>query len=439
MKHSIAPAPPLFLLLFFTLFGPPASILADTIEWTGGGDGISWTDPLNWTPEQVPGAADDAVIGAAFADVEVNIPGTRSIASLDAASSLRLSSGTLTITGPGQIGGDLVLVNNTTLTMQGAGADLTVAGAVDVPNANLRALDGATIDFSSVTAITRSSNGNRTWEARGAGSVIDLSGLQTLVGRSYISSATTFLAREGGFIDLATLPSVGGGTIHFNVQDAGSVIDLSALTTFSGYMWSSVAGFTAINSGTLTAPLLTVVSSANLVLDGTGSMATTQIQTWNSGTLIVDFPGLAFDSLTQLVNARLELRGHVPALPALANIDSCTILISGGVTLNLPLVTSYTNGSNETREISVSGTGSRLELPNLTTMQGYSYIGRNTDVLANAGGVIDLPALTTVLSGAMWYKADGDGSRIQLPLLESSTATSGAPARASARSTAACW
>jgi hypothetical protein len=421
------------------LFGPPASILADTIEWTGGGDGISWTDPLNWTPEQVPGAADDAVIGAAFADVEVNIPGTRSIASLDAASSLRLSSGTLTITGPGQIGGDLVLVNNTTLTMQGAGADLTVAGAVDVPNANLRALDGATIDFSSVTAITRSSNGNRTWEARGAGSVIDLSGLQTLVGRSYISSATTFLAREGGFIDLATLPSVGGGTIHFNVQDAGSVIDLSALTTFSGYMWSSVAGFTAINSGTLTAPLLTVVSSANLVLDGTGSMATTQIQTWNSGTLIVDFPGLAFDSLTQLVNARLELRGHVPALPALANIDSCTILISGGVTLNLPLVTSYTNGSNATREISVSGTGSRLELPNLTTMQGYSYISRNTDVLANAGGVIDLPALTTVFSGAMWYKADGDGSRIQLPLLESSTATSGAPARASARSTAACW
>jgi hypothetical protein len=102
-------------------------------------------------------------------------------------------------------------------------------------------------------------------------------------------------------------------------------------------------------------------------------------------------------------------------------------------------VTSYTNGSNATREISVSGTGSRLELPNLTTMQGYSYIGRNTDVLANAGGVIDLPALTTVLSGAMWYKADGDGSRIQLPLLESSTATSGAPARASARSTAACW
>src|SRR5713101_4695208 len=39
--------------------------LAPTANWTGMGDGSSWTDAQNW--DHVPGPGDDAVIGSDFA------------------------------------------------------------------------------------------------------------------------------------------------------------------------------------------------------------------------------------------------------------------------------------------------------------------------------------------------------------------------------------
>jgi len=36
--------------------------LAQTISWDGGGDGVSWSDPLNWSGDQLPGPTNDVVI-----------------------------------------------------------------------------------------------------------------------------------------------------------------------------------------------------------------------------------------------------------------------------------------------------------------------------------------------------------------------------------------
>jgi hypothetical protein len=49
-----------FLLgVLLLVVGP---IHAAEVSWTGGGDGISFNDAANWTPQSVPGAADHAQI-----------------------------------------------------------------------------------------------------------------------------------------------------------------------------------------------------------------------------------------------------------------------------------------------------------------------------------------------------------------------------------------
>ena len=52
----------LTLALASLLAGTFTSALGTTITWDGGGGDLSWQNPLNWSGDQVPGSADDAVI-----------------------------------------------------------------------------------------------------------------------------------------------------------------------------------------------------------------------------------------------------------------------------------------------------------------------------------------------------------------------------------------
>src|SRR5436305_768373 len=37
-------------------------VLLSAVAWTGGGDGVNWTDPANWSGGALPGAADDVLM-----------------------------------------------------------------------------------------------------------------------------------------------------------------------------------------------------------------------------------------------------------------------------------------------------------------------------------------------------------------------------------------
>ena len=39
-----------------------ARFLLSTVSWDGGGDGVSWNDPRNWSNDSLPTASDDVVI-----------------------------------------------------------------------------------------------------------------------------------------------------------------------------------------------------------------------------------------------------------------------------------------------------------------------------------------------------------------------------------------
>src|SRR5687767_1497825 len=72
--------------------------LLATVAWDGGGNGTSWTDPLNWSGNTIPTSADDITIPAGVSG-GVRIGGaTASARSLVASSDISIATfGSLTV------------------------------------------------------------------------------------------------------------------------------------------------------------------------------------------------------------------------------------------------------------------------------------------------------------------------------------------------------
>ncbi len=82
----------LLSLLLPALFLGLPSVAHAQISWTGGGDGTSWSDSANWSPQTVPGPGDDVVV-----DLNLNSGYTVEISSPRTVDSLRLASGDATL------------------------------------------------------------------------------------------------------------------------------------------------------------------------------------------------------------------------------------------------------------------------------------------------------------------------------------------------------
>src|SRR5690606_5495176 len=82
----------------------------------------------------------------------------------------------------------------------------------------------------------------------------------------------------------------------------------------------------------------------------------------------------AFPSLINVTNGAISLqRQAMIEAPLLASIDGASFFAIDGSVLNLPAATSYsqaTNAANLHQYWRVSGAGSRLNLPSLTTIEG---------------------------------------------------------------------
>src|SRR5687767_5453104 len=71
--------------------------LLAAVSWDGGGDGVNWTNNLNWSSNAVPGPNDDVTISVA-ANPTVLVPsGTQSIRSLVSDEAIRTTGGTIAI------------------------------------------------------------------------------------------------------------------------------------------------------------------------------------------------------------------------------------------------------------------------------------------------------------------------------------------------------
>ncbi len=70
-------------------------LFAQTVSWDGGGDGVSWHDPLNWSADVLPGSSNDVTINLAGAAVRFQGPNA-AVRSVTCSRPFVLAGGSLT-------------------------------------------------------------------------------------------------------------------------------------------------------------------------------------------------------------------------------------------------------------------------------------------------------------------------------------------------------
>ncbi len=240
-----------------------------------------------------------------------------------------------------------------------------------------------------------------TLEATGAGSILNLSHITTLVGGTVFASGASFEALAGGNVKLTAVPSISGQAL-FKSDGTNSSLNLSALTTIA----TGDNGFTSTlqctNGGTILDSLLTTMSGLTLVLDGTAIMSTSQ--------------------MTSLTSGQINVSGGTPNFAGMTNINASGATVSNGATLALPAVTSYAGPTVEltTVTLEATGSGSTLDLSHITSLVGGTVFASGVTIEALAGGNLKLTQLVTV-SGQVLLKSDGAGSVLDLADLTSVT------------------
>ncbi|MBL8483215.1 MAG: DUF4347 domain-containing protein, partial [Rhodocyclaceae bacterium] len=280
--------------------------LLANVSWDGGGDGVSWSDPLNWSNNLLPGAGDDVSIAAAAGDPAINIGNTAGLvtvnslnssrpltlgtgATLQAASSITmqrnitLNGGTIsggTLIGAG--GAKLVATGNggtlNGVTLQGqAGSTLpvvldatgypnfvTVTGNLTLDNAKVNLQNYGRLDFTGATATLGGNgqvffgdnNGNNGLRMATAGGQLTIGAGITVTGSG---GTVGYVSGWGGSsnVSVVNLGNIGpdrAGSINI----AGSSLNnLGTLSVNGGSLnvatttWTNAGGTIAVASGTL--------------------------------------------------------------------------------------------------------------------------------------------------------------------------------------------
>src|SRR5262249_12764102 len=139
----------------------------------------------------------------------------------------------------------------------------------DIDGTSIIVSGGVNVAFPAVASYTNLSTGNdqyRTLQASGAGSVLDLHNILSITNGTAYDTNLTILAEAGGTVNLSgttqiTDPAAGDQRVRaINVEaiSSGSVVNLSALTTFQD-------NFAGSNGGDQRFSTLTV-SNAGIIL-----------------------------------------------------------------------------------------------------------------------------------------------------------------------------
>ncbi len=274
-----------------TTFSATAA-LGITLSWNNAGGG-SWSDPANWTPNQVPGAADTVVIDLdGTYTVTLGTAATVSVLTMGGVSGLQtlaLSSNTLTLNGNSTIGvAGAVDLNGASLAGTGslfsAGVmrvsggvavidlALTNTGSLDVQAGGLELAQGGTSSGMISTATGTSTSVS--------GGTLDVTGGSMTADGSLAVLAGATVRFSGATSSFSASSSVsGGGDIDF----AGGPV-----TLLGGY---SVTGTSSVSGGTMSFENTTTpATTANLTLSsgtlsGAGDVSVSGTLLWSGGTM----------------------------------------------------------------------------------------------------------------------------------------------------------
>ena len=404
-----------------------------SVTWTGGGGDNQWSDPANWSDDQVPGAGEDVSINlpGSFTIVYSSGAGDTTIHSLTGSDDLSIAGGSLAVSTSsslsGQLsiaGGSLTLGSNSAIsgdvsvTQDGklniSGSDNTISGNVGLGTSGFGS--GAI----SVSGPSNTITGSLMVQAgpltiSGAEASLTISGALTFPGSSNgeqlsVEDGATFTASGPVTLSGSSISASSGGTLSlpgltsitdafglsFSSDGAGSEIDLSNLTSFTGGSSNSIEdtnGATVVLSSSLTS-----LDGVSISVDGTGT-----------------FP---LDQITSLTNGRLTVEGGAYTLPILSDIDGSSLFVEDGGKLTLPAVTTLVGPYGDYITLEAFSEGSTLSLPGLISLDTNDS---TLLISATSGGQVLLPSLyaITVVTPYVTIESEGSGSVIDLSALTS--------------------
>lgn len=219
------------------LLGAGGDAPAQTIVWTGGGAPSVWADPNNWSPARLPAAADDVLIPAGASSVNLTTATTRVINSIVSQRQLRISNGTLTVTGAASL--PSLVLSGGVATFDGPA---TVTGVVT--------MSGGTLGGAGAISV----NGGLTWtlgELTGTG-VLNLGGTSTFTGQSSVSYEL-LLSRSltvNGTLNLSSCAINLGGGRTFTIAPSGTV-NFGNETVVGASIFSVASGAEVVHEGVI--------------------------------------------------------------------------------------------------------------------------------------------------------------------------------------------
>ncbi len=233
--------------------------MLSAVSWTGLGDGVSWSDPKNWSTDALPGAGDDVTINPTVAPnttlTITHASGADTINSLNSPNSqvnLNLSGGSLVTSANSTIAGSIT--NSASLEV--AGGSLELSGGVTSTGGTFISDARAVLSLESEVSLDGASSVSGAGEVDFFGDVVTMAGLYNVTGQTVI---------DANQVDFSgTVESVGAtlsvdGVVNFHATP----INVTNLTDVSG----------TFTCGTIQA---TDFTWSGGVLQGTGSVTVSQ-------------------------------------------------------------------------------------------------------------------------------------------------------------------
>lgn len=336
---------PVRLIVLLGCFLILPSISYSQKTWDGGGAADNWGDPLNWSPDGVPGAADNVTFNNSAGDVLVDVDGNYSCNNLSITSNddvvVKISSSSYSLTINGALTIDCASASGKNGAIDAGPGTISVTGAVTlgVQNGtqNSVRLSTGTITFASTVTLNNDLDNDITFSGAGtinfnggftngrgatefitfAGCTVNLAGNYVQQSNAMVWDPTSTVVFTGGAPNITPTTAITFGNLKIN---SGITVTLGGSITVAGD-WTN-------NGGTLSGGANTVTFSGTAnSIGGSGStsfpatvIASSAVYTMNNSNTLASLTFTASAAASSL-----SLGGTNP-----------TLTITGAVTINQP-------------------------------------------------------------------------------------------------------